>query len=325
MKRINKKQSGFTLLELLVVVAILAIIAGAVISAISGQEERAGQGVALNTMGALENATRQHAVLNSGLPADLDSLVCAGLANTTDTGDLTGTAELIGASSTEGGGLADGLAGKLTVVEIPAPSTSDCDDENDGACMLIGAGITSLRYAELTACDDTDDNVIAIDVDNDGSTDTTAGGDDGVSEVLANTLFWPADSGGQGASVPLAEDAEVDIAILTDPTDIGQEPGTIVGVFGVGNFSAMSTSENKIISRGPVDGNVDGNGERYSHFSIAVKVGEVSTGLNTDLNTTAIATSTSWEADEVDIVAILDSDGDNFDDEVAEFAGLEDE
>lgn len=313
MKRINK-QGGFTLLELLVVVAIIAIIAGAVISAISGQEERAGQGVALHTMGALENSVRQFDVLNGGLPSGLDSLVCADLTTTTNTGTLTNE-EVLGASSGDAdgdgvldGGLADGLVGKVLLRDIP----------DFAAANVIAAGITSLRYAELDACDDDEATTNTI--------GTATVGDDEIAEVLANTLFWDAEAGGAGADVSLAANQVAPVVILSDPTDIGQADDTVVGVFGVGNFSEMSTSDNvNVISRGPVDGNVDGDGQYYSHFSIAIKLGE--TGVAATLTQAAMDDSTTaeFDEDEIEIVAILDSDGDNFDDEVAEFAGLEDE
>lgn len=313
MKRINK-QGGFTLLELLVVVAIIAIIAGAVISAISGQEERAGQGVALHTMGALENATRQTVVLKGGLPSGLDSLICKDLSSfNPDTNDSSDLADVDALLPT----LASGLSGKLTVITLPASSQGDCSDDDgvDGACMLTESGITSLRYAETVACDNDEATTATVD----GVSDV---GDEAANEVLANTLFWDVDSGGAGIDVSLdANNGGVEIAVLTEPTDIGQEPGTVVGVFGVGNFSEMSTSETaKTLSRGPVDGNVDGDGERYSHFSLAIKLAE--TEIDGNIPT---LTSAAYEADEVEIVAILDSDGDGFDDEVAEFAGLEDE
>lgn len=67
--QIKNNLKGFTLLELLVVCVILAIIAGTIISAISGKEERVGQGVASNTISILENATRQHIILSNEPPS----------------------------------------------------------------------------------------------------------------------------------------------------------------------------------------------------------------------------------------------------------------
>ncbi len=319
MKRINKKQSGFTLLELLVVVAILAIIAGAVISAISGQEERAGQGVALNTMGALENATRQNVVLNGGLPSGLDSLLCAdtSLANANL---ISASGALMGSATTPTahlGGLTDDYAGILSIVNLPVGVAAD---GTDPAANLISAGLSTFRYVETNACNSGDNDVVDV-----GGIALPAGvEDEGLDEVLANTLFWPLDQGGFGVEAALVEEVALSIVVLNDPTRVGADQRDIVGIFGIGNFSELSEGRNKIISRGPVDGNVDGDGQYYSHFSLAVKVGEVDDG-ELGSNQAAITTSSEFEADEIEIVAILDSDGDNFDDEIAEFNGLEDE
>lgn len=334
MKRFNKKQSGFTLLELLVVVSILAIIAGAVISSISGQEEKAGQGVALHTMGALENATRQHQVIANGLPSGLDSLLCAdvSLAAAATTAGVTGAA-LFGAASGDAdangdfdGGLAPGLLGDATVTGegklINATlegfdGVTITDEEDSMVARLVDAGMTSLRYAEVTACNATDADVVSV-----GGDVGPAGEDDGLPEVLGQTIFWDAASGGFGINSTIDETADLEVAILKDPTEIGQTAGDVVAVFGVGNFSSFR--DNNIMSRGPVDGNVDGEGQYYSHFSLAIKVGQTaaSTGDGVAVDVTE---ANGMEALEPQIVAVLDSDGDGFDDEIAEFNGLEDE
>ncbi len=54
MKISNKKQSGFTLLELLVVVGIIAIIGGAMIASFGSQEDTAAKGVATQTIAGVE-------------------------------------------------------------------------------------------------------------------------------------------------------------------------------------------------------------------------------------------------------------------------------
>lgn len=74
---LQAKQGGFTLLELLVVVAILAILAGAVISAMSGKEERAAQATTVHTMAAVESGMSVYNVTEKRLlPGDFDSLLC---------------------------------------------------------------------------------------------------------------------------------------------------------------------------------------------------------------------------------------------------------
>jgi prepilin-type N-terminal cleavage/methylation domain-containing protein len=339
MKRINKKQSGFTLLELLVVVAILAIIAGSVISSISGQEERAGQGVALHTMGALENATQQHIVIADGLPSALDSLLCADVsaAGAATTAGVTG-ATLFGALSGDvatdndtdfDGGLAPGLIGDATVTGngklINATlqgvdGVTITEDEDSMVAGLFNAGMTSLRYAEVEACDPDDGDVVSV-----GGDVTVAAADEGLPEVLGNTIFWDAAQGGFGVNSVIDPTADLEVAILKEPVEIGQEDGDVIAVFGVGNFSSFR--DNDILSRGPVDGNVAGDGQYYSHFSLAIKIGEdaTSTGDGAAVDVQVVENAGTAVPVEPTIVAVLDSDGDGFDDEIAEFNGLEDE
>ena len=76
-EKLQAKQGGFTLLELLVVVAILAVIAGAVISSLDGKEEGAAQATAVHTMAALESGMKTYKVTEKRLlPDELESLIC---------------------------------------------------------------------------------------------------------------------------------------------------------------------------------------------------------------------------------------------------------
>ena len=68
-------RAGFTLLELLVVVAILAIVAGGIIVAYDGLEEKSGHGVATFNIGALDSSIRVFATLNGSHPNQYDSLL----------------------------------------------------------------------------------------------------------------------------------------------------------------------------------------------------------------------------------------------------------
>ena len=52
----NRRASGFTLLEVLMVVAMLAIVGGAIITSYGGLEDKAAKGSATHTIAAVEEA-----------------------------------------------------------------------------------------------------------------------------------------------------------------------------------------------------------------------------------------------------------------------------
>ncbi|CAM4088601.1 type II secretion system major pseudopilin GspG [Vibrio neonatus] len=77
MKR-NKKQQGFTLLEVMVVVVILGILASFVVPNLLGNKEKADQQKAITDIVALENALDMYKLDNSVYPTTdqgLDALV----------------------------------------------------------------------------------------------------------------------------------------------------------------------------------------------------------------------------------------------------------
>jgi len=74
----NKKQSGFTLLEVMVVVVILGILASFVVPNLLGNKEKADQQKAITDIVALENALDMYKLDNSVYPTTdqgLDALV----------------------------------------------------------------------------------------------------------------------------------------------------------------------------------------------------------------------------------------------------------
>ncbi|PMH46031.1 type II secretion system protein GspG [Vibrio sp. 10N.286.49.B3] len=78
MKRNMKKQSGFTLLEVMVVVVILGILASFVVPNLLGNKEKADQQKAITDIVALENALDMYKLDNSVYPTTdqgLDALV----------------------------------------------------------------------------------------------------------------------------------------------------------------------------------------------------------------------------------------------------------
>lgn len=72
-----KKCKGFTLLELLVVVAIMAILGGAIITAYDGLVSQAQKSSATHTIGALTNSIRQYRVIEGKYPDNVESLMAA--------------------------------------------------------------------------------------------------------------------------------------------------------------------------------------------------------------------------------------------------------
>lgn len=119
--------------------------------------------------------------------------------------------------------------------------------------------------------------------------------------------------GGRGITLDLVTSA--DVLISADPDDIGGLEDSVVAVMGIGPGSSYITNE--FVGRAPRDGNAPG-GSYYSNFSVAITLGQDADGDFTTLG------DITWQEDAT-YLAILDSDGDYFDDEIAEAAGLEDE
>lgn len=121
------KQTGFTLLELLVVVAILAAIAGTASIALQDTDARASAAAHVTMMDELNKGIRTFRVLNKNrLPTGFDSLIQDA------TGDFGATA---------GQYISVGAAGEaLSLVDLPA----------NVAEKLHDGGIASLRYINTT-------------------------------------------------------------------------------------------------------------------------------------------------------------------------------
>lgn len=86
MKKTMKK-SYFTLLELLIVVAILAIIAGGIVAAYTNVEENAAQAQAARDIAAVDQAIQIMSAFDSKIPDNVDSLLSAAVASVAITGD----------------------------------------------------------------------------------------------------------------------------------------------------------------------------------------------------------------------------------------------
>ncbi|MGL1958376.1 MAG: type II secretion system GspH family protein [Colwellia sp.] len=148
------KQAGFTLLELLVVVAILAAIAGTASIALQDTDARASAAAHVAMMDELNKGIRTFRVLNKNtLPTNFDSLISTTTAQDGATGaaqlsvSAIGDIALMTVTDGVGGILHGGGITGLRYVQVPADSaaavTASMDPADDGDCSDIEALIAS--------------------------------------------------------------------------------------------------------------------------------------------------------------------------------------
>lgn len=326
-EKLQAKQGGFTLLELMVVVAILAVIAGAVISNLNGQEEGAAQATAVHTMAALEGGMNVYNVTEKRLlPGGLDSLLCSSAVSASGAELTVNYLALGGASTAElsaggnnsnvprvNGGLTADLADKIHPVNVTSAAIS----------ALADNGLTSVRYVLDTVCNDTENQTIAS-----GAQDTALVEVSKPSlifnDIVADGADWEF---GAGAAADLTDlsgmgaATTMPVAIFLEPAELGAEEDDVIAVFGVGPSAELGD----IIARAPQDGNV--GADKYANFSVAVKIAECGSGEAEDLEDASGCPAGSWDeiGEEMEVIAILDAGGDAYDDEIAEAKGNEEE
>jgi prepilin-type N-terminal cleavage/methylation domain-containing protein len=329
LNKLNKKQGGFTLLELLVVVGIIAIIGGAMISSFAGNEAKAARGVATQSIAGIENAVRIFTTDTQRLPNNLESLVCApydgaGVVTTalwaanalTDAKSadavVSGTAGNTAAATTAykfggesnvsgvGGGMSKKLAEKFVGTVLTA----------DEATALNDLGMSSLRYAIAEACDT--DVATTATVTANGSTGAFGDSTDGLNGIdIPNQAFAdPRPDGttgfklrGVGFEGLVTTGTPV---LLWDEGDggynnnkIGAADGDRLIALGIGQDTDLIgiTAEAKF-SKAPFYGQV--GKDKYAHYIGLFNVSDT---------------------DNIQLQAVVDARGDFLDEEIAEFQG----
>ncbi|NQZ59019.1 MAG: prepilin-type N-terminal cleavage/methylation domain-containing protein [Lentisphaeraceae bacterium] len=139
----------FTLLELLIVVAILAIIGGGMIASYDGLEESAGHKAMTRDMAALNQAVRTFKVLNQTMPNNVESLLRNNVASI---GSLTGD-DNVTTSLGSTTAVASFLPAELKALITPRDLTQAQLDN------LIASGITQVRYLDVLGDDETVSNL----------------------------------------------------------------------------------------------------------------------------------------------------------------------
>ena len=180
MKIPMKKQLGFTLLEVLMVVAMLAIVGGAIITNYAGLQDKAAAGTSAHSLSGLANAFTVFQVTEGALPNNLESLLAATPTTPAFEADIPDNAAEGATAGAFAAHLSSSLQGKFTVTDVnPEP--------------LLDAGITMIRYMDLKG-NNTSDGDHALDIK----------GADGLPTAVENVLEM--DIPGHAFELPLSTD-----------------------------------------------------------------------------------------------------------------------
>ena len=304
LKRIRKyaKQTGFTLLELLVVVAILSAVAGTATIALQDTDARASAAAHVAMMDELNKGIRTYRVLNKNvLPTGFDSLI------ESDDESFTTPAVLSNA------GIED-----VAIIKLPEGS----------AGILADGGIDTLQYVNNTLDADGEESIYTC-ADLEGIIGSRA------NAFVAGNIFMSPDANGCGFTADVATDAPVAVwtggyervmgaagadydvtALTTDGTGIatGVEGAPVFMAVGLGPSSTLfNGNELGGLTSVPVYRHVTAT--QYNRFIALFNIGTVGgDGAGTisgDIDA----------GDQVYLVSIIDGAGDTKEEELGEWDG----
>lgn len=326
--KLKNKQGGFTLLELLVVVAILAVLGGLAIGAYGDKTTQAARGGATNTIAAVDAMVRSYQATAKVLPSNLDTLVCAPteLSTTPVAHTATNTIDFGGASDLPnvGGGMAKKIGDKLSLA-IPGTAANTA---------LINAGIEVLRYA----AHDTTLTASSCDATTVGASFTGADGlfyplsplvnvdiPNRAFDVPANSAVTATNNRGRGFPITLNSTTARAMQIWQrgtngfNNTKLGAAATDVLVALGLGNNASMVTdsSGNRVAASAPFYGDV--GKDKYGRYLALVKIG-TSTATTSDAVTAGAITGFT-AASKASFITVLDARGDFLDEEFAEANG----
>ena len=251
------QRRGFTLLELLVVVAILAIIGGAALTSLDGLDFQAAKGVATNSIASVENTVRQFTVLEGRIPNNLETLMActpSGATHVPALQDSTGTS---GGGEVKAACLGSKLAGKFAIATL-----TDAQIANLKSALVDGKSTVApyIRAIDVGGNDNTPSDLTITAADGTAATNVGAIGDITI-PMQAFDAPRPGSNRnrGRGFAIDLnsvttglqlmvwsGQDPAAPIPLYNN-VKIGANPAAVLVGLGIGNYSdVVSTSGDSV-------------------------------------------------------------------------------
>ncbi len=321
-KKKIKNQKGFTLLELLIVVAILATIAGTASMAYNDIDKRASAAAHVAMMDELNKGVRTYrAVQRDVLPTRFDSLLTAGGATAASNVATSVTNEALATLgfSVEEAAAAGTFGSDAAIIQMTTAVRT----------LLADSGVTALRAINELG-EPGDFNSAATPPENCDNANIKNLIESKANMVVAGNVFLSPKGNGCGASFdmtatsPVAEPYGVfwvgDTERLT-----GEETSSAITVFEGGNLTAANSPAMLLLGMGPssslFDGRISGGmttvpvyrhvaAHEYNRFILVLNVGDFVAG-----------SSSITVAEKVHVVAIVDGALDTKEEELGEWDG----
>ncbi len=292
MKR-SLRKAGFTLLEVLMVVAMLAIVGGAIITSYGGLEDKAAKGTATHSIAAVTEAFLVYQSTEGGIPNNLESMAAA-----TPTGN-TYSDVLVDNVATGGSGYAKAaLLGTKIADKFTLTALTNAQEAN-----LVSAGVDKIRYLDLAGNGEAGG---ALTIKCVGDLACQVGALSAIS-IPQHAFAVPRGTDknrGRGFALTLSGTVAPEVMVWNAGTDgynnvkVGGQADAILVGLGLGNESNLIGDGVFVnLQNAPYYGNVAKN--EYCHYVALI-----------DVNSSPAR-----------LVAVVDSRGDFLDEEFAEFTG----